>query len=149
MVPAAIEGASELRSLVAQGAAAYMVRIVRDGMIVAVVLSRRIGEVSRRIVGVVEGRRCATFDSLAGSVRGGNGTGGSPYEVAGFLGNAFVTNRRVNYWTRAEALPGVWRMPVGCYPSLSWSFGMRWNRVLKGLRGVWCKRRPQAIDNGR
>lgn len=90
VVPAASEeGTGELRSLLALGTAAYMLRVLQSGMIAAVGLSRTIGEAARRVVGMVESQRSVTFVSLVGSVRDRDGAGGSPYEAAGLLAQAF------------------------------------------------------------
>ena len=74
LVPSRGPKNGNLRTVLAQGAGGYMTRVIRDGMVVAVGLSRTIGEMARQLSSVPQARRAVTFVSLAGAfTRGGRG----------------------------------------------------------------------------
>jgi lsr operon transcriptional repressor len=89
LVPTQDGGPVEQRSMLAQGAATYLARVLQDEMTVAVGLSRTIGEAARRVAATARSRRLTTFVSLVGAVREERGAGGSPYEAAARLADIF------------------------------------------------------------
>lgn len=89
VVPSATAGSGGLRAMLAQGAATYMVRVLREDMVVAVGLSRTIGEAAWRVGTMVPSRRSTTFVSLVGAVRDGGGAGGNAYDAAARLAQSF------------------------------------------------------------
>jgi lsr operon transcriptional repressor len=89
VVPPPGGGSGDLRAMLAQGTAAYLARVIRDEMVVAVGMSRTIGEAARRVATMAPTRRSTTFVSLVGAVRDDGGTGGSAYEAAAWLAQSF------------------------------------------------------------
>jgi DNA-binding transcriptional regulator LsrR (DeoR family) len=89
LVPSQGPKSGDLRTVLAQGAAAYMTRVLRDGMVVAVGLSRTIGEMARQLSSVPQSRRAVTFVSLAGALREGGAGDDSPFGAATTLARAF------------------------------------------------------------
>jgi len=90
IVPVAGESGAA-RSMLARGAASYLERVMRDGIVVAVGLSRTIAEMPRWLSNARPTR--ASFVSLAGALRvGGQGSGqgsGNPYQATDALALAF------------------------------------------------------------
>ncbi len=86
VVPAAGDAAA-CRSMLARGAASYLERVMRDGMVVAVGLSRTIAEMPNWIASPRPSR--ASFVSLAGAMRTGGQGSGSPYQATDALAAAF------------------------------------------------------------
>jgi lsr operon transcriptional repressor len=86
--PAPGQGASDAaRSMVARGAASYLERVMRDGIVVAVGLSRTIAEMPSWLSNARQ-TRC-TFVSLAGALRVGGQSSGNPYQCTDALAMAF------------------------------------------------------------
>lgn len=75
------------REKLARGAASYLERVIRDGMVVAVGLSRTIAEMPSWLASPRPTR--ATFVSLAGAMRIGGQGSGNPYQAADALAAAF------------------------------------------------------------
>ncbi|SRR5579875_507023 len=89
IVPTPGNGAdgSGLRAALARGAASYLERVARDGLVVAVGLSRTIGQMPRMLVNP---RPAAmTFVSLVGAIRSGGQGSGNPYQATDALAAAF------------------------------------------------------------
>jgi lsr operon transcriptional repressor len=88
IVPVASHGDEErTRSLLARGAASYLERVMRDGIVVAVGLSRTIGEMPSWLSNARQTR--ASFVSLAGALRLGGQGSGNPYQATDALAKAF------------------------------------------------------------
>lgn len=89
IVPAPAHGAGvgAGRSLLARGAASYLERVMRDGLVVAVGLSRTIGEMPRMLTSPRPAS--ATFVSLVGALRAGGHGSGNPYQATDALAAAF------------------------------------------------------------
>jgi DNA-binding transcriptional regulator LsrR (DeoR family) len=73
--------------MLARGAASYLERVMRDGMVVAVGLSRTIAEMPSWLSNARQ-TRC-TFVSLAGALRVGGEGSGNPYQATDALARAF------------------------------------------------------------
>ena len=86
IVPAAADGGAA-RSMLARGAASYLERVVRDGIVVAVGLSRTIAEMPSWLSSARPAR--ASFVSLAGALRVGGQGSGNPYQATDALARAF------------------------------------------------------------
>jgi lsr operon transcriptional repressor len=86
IVPASGQ-AGGARSMLARGAASYLERVMRDGLVVAVGLSRTIAEMPQWLGSARQTR--ASFVSLAGSLRVGGQGSGSPYQATDALAAAF------------------------------------------------------------
>jgi lsr operon transcriptional repressor len=89
IVPTAAHGADigSLRSMLARGAASYLERVARDGLVVAVGLSRTIGEMPQMLANPRPA--AVTFVSLAGALRAGGQGSGNPYQATDALAAAF------------------------------------------------------------
>lgn len=88
VVPAGGGAASNsLRSALARGAASYLERVMRDGLVVAVGLSRTVAEVPTWLGHPRLAR--ATFVSLAGALPAGGHGSGNPYQATDALAAAF------------------------------------------------------------
>ena len=88
VVPAGGGGTgSSLRSMLARGAASYLERVARDGLVVAVGLSRTIAEVPAWLGHPRQSR--ASFVSLAGALPAGGHGSGNPYQATDALAAAF------------------------------------------------------------
>jgi DNA-binding transcriptional regulator LsrR (DeoR family) len=86
IVPGASSG-SETRSMLARGAASYLERVIRDGMVVAVGLSRTIAEMPSWLATPRPTR--SSFVSIAGAMRTGGHGSGNPYQATDALATAF------------------------------------------------------------
>src|SRR5260370_1176769 len=86
IVPVAGESGAA-RSMLARGAASYLERVMRDGIVVAVGLSRTIAEMPRWLNSTRPTR--ASFVSLAGALRVGGQGSGNPYQATDALALAF------------------------------------------------------------
>ena len=86
VVPGAVDS-GDTRGKLARGAASYLERVIRDGMVVAVGLSRTIAEMPSWLASPRPAR--ATFVSLAGAMRIGGQDSGNPYQAADALAAAF------------------------------------------------------------
>jgi DNA-binding transcriptional regulator LsrR (DeoR family) len=86
IVPAAGDSGAA-RSMLARGAASYLERVMRDGIVVAVGLSRTIAEMPNWLSNARPAR--ASFVSLAGALRVGGQGSGSPYQATDALARAF------------------------------------------------------------
>jgi DNA-binding transcriptional regulator LsrR (DeoR family) len=75
------------RSMLARGAASYLERVMRDGIVVAVGLSRTIAELPSWLAAPRPVR--ASFVSLAGAMRTGGQDSGNPYQATDALALAF------------------------------------------------------------
>jgi lsr operon transcriptional repressor len=78
---------SATRSMLARGAASYLERVMRDGMVVAVGLSRTIAEMPSWLASPRPTR--STFVSIAGALRTGGHGSGNPYQATDALAAAF------------------------------------------------------------
>jgi DNA-binding transcriptional regulator LsrR (DeoR family) len=87
VVPAASSRDGTARSMLARGAASYLERVMRDGLVVAVGLSRTIAEVPSWLGSPRPAR--ASFVSLAGALRAGGQGSGNPYQATDALAAAF------------------------------------------------------------
>jgi DNA-binding transcriptional regulator LsrR (DeoR family) len=87
VVPAAGRSEVSLRSMLARGAASYLERVMRDGLVVAVGLSRTIAEVPSWLGHPRLAR--ATFVSLAGALPAGGHGSGNPHQATDALASAF------------------------------------------------------------
>ena len=87
IVPMSENDGSAARSMLARGAASYLERVMRDGIVVAVGLSRTIEEMPSWISDARPTR--ASFVSLTGAVRLGGQGSGNPYQAADALALAF------------------------------------------------------------
>lgn len=87
VVPSTSDGRDSMRSVLARGAASYLERVIRDGMVVAVGLSRTIAEMPAWLSSPRAAR--ATFVSLVGAVRTGGQDSGNAYRAADALAAAF------------------------------------------------------------
>lgn len=87
VVPSTSDGRDSMRSVLARGAASYLERVIRDGMVVAVGLSRTIAEMPTWLSSPHAAR--ATFVSLVGAVRTGAQGSGNAYRAADALAAAF------------------------------------------------------------
>ena len=87
VVPAASGRDGSARSMLARGAASYLERVMRDGLVVAVGLSRTIAEVPSWLGNPRPAR--ASFVSLAGALRAGGQGSGNPYQATDALAAAF------------------------------------------------------------
>src|SRR5215472_12742433 len=87
IVPMSESDGSAARSMLARGAASYLERVMRDGIVVAVGLSRTIGEMPNWISDARPTK--ASFVSLSGAVRLGGQGSGNPYQAADALALAF------------------------------------------------------------
>lgn len=76
-----------LRSVLAQGAASYLTRVVRDDLVVAVGLSRTIAGIPKWLDNPRRAR--ATFVSLVGALRIGGAGSGNPYQATDAFATAF------------------------------------------------------------
>jgi DNA-binding transcriptional regulator LsrR (DeoR family) len=86
IVPAAGDSGAA-RSMLARGAASYLERVLRDGIVVAVGLSRTIAEMPNWLSNARPVK--ASFVSLAGALRAGGQGSGSPYQATDALALAF------------------------------------------------------------
>jgi lsr operon transcriptional repressor len=86
IVPGAAESGAA-RSMLAHGAASYLDRVMRDGIVVAVGLSRTIAEMPAWLSNARATR--ASFVSLAGALRVGGHGSGNPYQATDALARAF------------------------------------------------------------
>lgn len=75
------------RSMLARGAASYLERVMRDGIVVAVGLSRTIAEMPQWLSNARQ--TGASFVSLAGALRTGGQGSGNPYQATDALALAF------------------------------------------------------------
>jgi DNA-binding transcriptional regulator LsrR (DeoR family) len=75
------------RSMLARGAASYLDRVMRDGIVVAVGLSRTIAEMPSWLGDPRPAR--ASFVSLVGALRAGGQGSGNPYQATDALAAAF------------------------------------------------------------
>ena len=87
VVPAATGHDGSARSMLARGAASYLQRVMHDGLVVAVGLSRTIAEVPSWLGHPRPAR--ASFVSLAGALRDGGHGSGNPYQATDALAAAF------------------------------------------------------------
>lgn len=87
VVPAA-GSAEATRSMLARGAASYLERVMRDGLVVAVGLSRTVAEMPSWLASP-RPANSASFVSLAGSMRTGGQGSGNPYQATDALAAAF------------------------------------------------------------
>ncbi len=88
IVPVAAHGDRDgTRSMLARGAVCYLERVMRDGIVVAVGLSRTIAEMPRWLSNARQTR--ASFVSLAGALRVGGQGSGNPYQATDALAMAF------------------------------------------------------------
>ncbi len=87
IVPNAGNGGGTVRSMLARGAASYLERVMRDGIVVAVGLSRTIAEMPQWLHHARQTR--ASFVSLAGALRTGGQGSGNPYQATDALALAF------------------------------------------------------------
>jgi lsr operon transcriptional repressor len=86
VVPAAASS-GVTRSMLARGAASYLERVMRDGLVVAVGMSRTIAQMPNWLVSPRSAR--VSFVSLAGSMRTGGQGSGNPYQATDALAAAF------------------------------------------------------------
>jgi DNA-binding transcriptional regulator LsrR (DeoR family) len=86
IVPAAGDSGA-VRSMLARGAASYLERVMRDGIVVAVGLSRTIAEMPNWLSKARPTK--ASFVSLAGALRVGGQGSGNPYQATDALARAF------------------------------------------------------------
>jgi lsr operon transcriptional repressor len=86
IVPAAADSGA-MRSRLARGAASYLERVMRDGIVVAVGLSRTIAEMPNWLSNARAAK--ASFVSLAGALRMGGQGSGNPYQATDALALAF------------------------------------------------------------
>jgi len=86
IVPAAGDTGAA-RSMLARGAASYLERVIRDGIVVAVGLSRTIAEMPNWLSNARPTK--ASFVSLAGALRVGGEGSGNPYQATDALARAF------------------------------------------------------------
>jgi len=86
IVPVAAEGGAA-RGMLAHGAASYLDRVMRDGIVVAVGLSRTIAEMPAWLSNARPTR--ASFVSLAGALPVGGHGSGNPYQATDALARAF------------------------------------------------------------
>lgn len=86
VVPAAGDSGAA-RSMLARGAASYLERVIRDGIVVAVGLSRTIAEMPSWLSNARPTK--ASFVSLAGALRVGGGGSSNPYQATDALARAF------------------------------------------------------------
>ncbi len=86
IVPGGISS-SATRSMLARGAASYLERVMRDGLVVAVGLSRTIAEMPSWLASPRQTR--SSFVSVAGSLRTGGHGSGNPYQATDALAAAF------------------------------------------------------------
>jgi DNA-binding transcriptional regulator LsrR (DeoR family) len=86
IVPAAGDSGTA-RSMLARGAASYLERVMRDGIVVAVGLSRTIAEMPNWLSNARPTK--ASFVSLAGALRVGGQGSGNPYQATDALARAF------------------------------------------------------------
>jgi lsr operon transcriptional repressor len=86
IVPAAGDSGA-VRSMLARGAASYLERVMRDGIVVAVGLSRTIAEMPNWLSNARPTK--ASFVSLAGALRVGGQGSGNPYQATDALARAF------------------------------------------------------------
>jgi DNA-binding transcriptional regulator LsrR (DeoR family) len=86
IVPAAGDSGAA-RSMLARGAASYLERVMRDGIVVAVGLSRTIAEMPNWLSNARPTK--ASFVSLAGALRVGGQGSGNPYQATDALARAF------------------------------------------------------------
>jgi DNA-binding transcriptional regulator LsrR (DeoR family) len=86
IVPVAGESGAA-RSMLARGAASYLERVMRDGIVVAVGLSRTIAEMPNWLSNARPTK--ASFVSLAGALRVGGQGSGNPYQATDALARAF------------------------------------------------------------
>jgi DNA-binding transcriptional regulator LsrR (DeoR family) len=75
------------RSMLARGAASYLERVMRDGIVVAVGLSRTVAEMPQWLSNARQ--TGASFVSLAGALRTGGQGSGNPYQATDALALAF------------------------------------------------------------
>ena len=87
IVPNPPNGGGTARSMLARGAASYLERVMRDGIVVAVGLSRTIAEMPQWLSNARQTR--ASFVSLAGALRTGGQGSGNPYQATDALALAF------------------------------------------------------------
>jgi DNA-binding transcriptional regulator LsrR (DeoR family) len=87
VVPAAESDGSAARSMLARGAASYLERVMRDGLVVAVGLSRTIAEMPRWLGNPRPAR--TSFVSLVGALHAGGQSSGNPYQATDALASAF------------------------------------------------------------
>jgi lsr operon transcriptional repressor len=88
VVPDAVGGpGNSLRSMLARGGASYLERVMRDGLVVAVGLSRTVAEVPAWLGNPRPAR--ATFVSLAGALPAGGHGSGNPYQATDALAAVF------------------------------------------------------------
>jgi lsr operon transcriptional repressor len=87
VVPAAADDDIAARSMLARGAASYLERVVRDGIVVAVGLSRTIAEMPKWLSDPRPTR--SSFVSLVGALRAGGQGSGNPYQATDALAGAF------------------------------------------------------------
>jgi DNA-binding transcriptional regulator LsrR (DeoR family) len=81
------EDDGDTRSMLARGAASYLERVMRDGIVVAVGLSRTIAEMPSWLSDPRPTR--ASFVSLVGALRAGGQGSGNPYQATDALAAAF------------------------------------------------------------
>ena len=86
IVPGPSSG-STTRSMLARGAASYLERVMRDGIVVAVGLSRTIAEMPSWLASPRPTR--SSFVSVAGAMRTGGQGSGNPYQATDALAAAF------------------------------------------------------------
>jgi DNA-binding transcriptional regulator LsrR (DeoR family) len=86
VVPGAGSSAAT-RSMLARGAASYLERVMRDGLVVAVGLSRTIAEMPSWLASPRPTR--STFVSVAGAMRTGGHGSGNPYQATDALAASF------------------------------------------------------------
>jgi len=87
VVPAPGGHGNSPRSMLARGTASYLERVMRDGLVVAVGLSRTVAEVPAWLGDPRLAR--ASFVSLAGALPAGGHGSGNPYEATDALAAAF------------------------------------------------------------
>jgi len=80
--------AEATRSMLARGAASYLERVMRDGLVVAVGLSRTVAEMPSWLASP-RPTNSASFVSLAGSLRTGGQGSGNPYQATDAFAAAF------------------------------------------------------------
>jgi lsr operon transcriptional repressor len=82
-----VAGYGGVRSMLARGAASYLERVMRDGIVVAVGLSRTIAEMPQWLSNARQTK--ASFVSMAGALRVGGQGSGNPYQATDALATAF------------------------------------------------------------
>jgi lsr operon transcriptional repressor len=87
VVPGSGSDDGAARSMLARGAASYLERVMRDGLVVAVGLSRTVAEMPQWLGSARQTR--VSFVSLAGALRVGGPASGSPYQATDALAAAF------------------------------------------------------------